>query len=418
MRVAFVVWRFPVLSEPFILNQIAGLIDRGCDVEIFALNGRPADTGRVHDIVARYDLMARTTFTSPRPDDATEALAALPDVLREPARRNPRAITRVMRQCLEGQHPDPLKALWRAAALADAQQFDVVHCQFASLAPAVLRLRDAGLLRGRLVAHFRGIDITSFVVEHGPQVYDRLFEEADLFLANCAFFADRARALGCPPERLHVHGSGLDLARFPFRPPCARVNGPVRLISAGRLVEKKGFQHAIAAVARLNRAGRRVTYDIVGDGPERQRLEALIAELGAGEVVRLLGWRDHAELAGLLASNDLFLAPCQTAADGNADAPVNTLKEAMATGLPVLATHHGGIPELVENGVSGLLVPERDPQALYQALARLVSVRDCWPAMARAGRAAVERLYDARALNDELVRLYAGIVQQGGPHGA
>lgn len=416
MRVAFVVWRFPVLSEPFILNQIAGLIDRGCDVRIFALNGRPAETGRVHDIVTRYDLMARTTLTPDRPVDAAEALAALPGVLREPARRNPRAIARVMRQCLDGLHPDPLKALWRAAALADARHFDVVHCQFASLAPAVLRLRDAGLLRGRLVAHFRGIDITSFVVEHGPQVYDRLFAEADLFLANCAHFADRARSLGCPPERLHVHGSGLDLSRFPFRAPRASTSGPVRLISAGRLVEKKGFQHAIEAVARLNRQGQRATYDIVGDGPERQRLEALIQETGTSDSIRLLGWRDHSELAGLLAENDLFLAPCQTAADGNADAPVNTLKEAMATGLPVLATWHGGIPELVEDGVSGLLVPERDPDALHAALTRLVEGRGSWHAMACAGRRAVEQLYDTEVLNDELLRLYSQSVHPRGRH--
>lgn len=414
MRVAFVVWRFPVLSEPFILNQIAGLIDRGCDVRILALNGRPTETGRVHDIVARYDLMARTTLVPARPEDAAEALAALPGALRKPARRNPRAISRVLRQCLDGLHPDPLKALWRAAALAEARSFDVVHCQFASLAPAVLRLRDAGLLRGRLVAHFRGIDITSFVAEHGPKVYERLFAEADLFLANCAFFAERARALGCPDARLHVHGSGLDLARFPFRAPRAQDGGPVRLISAGRLVEKKGFLHAVEAVARLNRERLRATYAIVGDGPERARLEARIAELGAGDAVRLLGWRDHAELSGLLADSDLFLAPCQTAADGNADAPVNTLKEAMATGLPVLATRHGGIPELVEDGASGLLVPERDPDALHGALESLIARRAHWPAMARAGRAAVERLYDARRLNDELVRLYGEIVDGGG----
>jgi colanic acid/amylovoran biosynthesis glycosyltransferase len=241
-----------------------------------------------------------------------------------------------------------------------------------------------------------------------------LFAEEDLFLANCAFFAEKARALGCPAGRLHVHGSGLDLARFPFRMPRWSDGGPVRLISAGRLVEKKGFLHAVEAVARLNRDGLRASYDIVGDGPERPRLEARIAELGAGAGIRLLGWRDHAELSNLLTASDLFLAPCQTAADGNADAPVNTLKEAMASGLPVLASRHGGIPELVEHGVSGLLVPERDPDALHAALVRLLALREFWPEMARAGRAAVERLYDAQVLNDELVRLYGDILDRGG----
>ncbi|MEL6267874.1 MAG: glycosyltransferase [Pseudomonadota bacterium] len=167
------------------------------------------------------------------------------------------------------------------------------------------------------------------------------------------------------------------------------------------------------AVGRLTAGGRRVRYRIIGDGPERARLEALIAELGLGESVQLLGWRTHTEMARLLASAHIFVAPCQTAADGNQDAPVNTLKEAMATGLPVVATRHGGIPELVEHGVSGWLTPERDAPALAAALDRLLEDPDGWPTMAVAGRAAVERLYAMDRLNDELAALYRRLVSTG-----
>ncbi|MEO1471170.1 MAG: glycosyltransferase, partial [Pseudomonadota bacterium] len=300
MRIAFVVWRFPVLSEPFILNQIAGLLDRGHDVRIFALNGAPEATGKAHDLVARHGMMERASLVAPLPE--TGGAAAVARRLAGPALRHPVMALRLMAQVLSGGVASPLKMLNRAATLMDAGRFDIVHCQFGSLAPPVLAFRRAGLLQGRLVTHFRGIDISSYVVEHGRDVYDRVFAESDYFLANCAFFRDKAIALGCPPERIASHGSGIDLAAFPFRMPPPVEDGVATLISAGRLVEKKGLAHAIRAVGRLTAGGRRVRYRIIGDGPERARLEALIAELGLGESVQLLGWRTHTEMARLLAS--------------------------------------------------------------------------------------------------------------------
>ena len=211
------------------------------------------------------------------------------------------------------------------------------------------------------------------------------------------------------------HGSGIDLTRFPFREVPDIGEEPVRLVSAGRLVEKKGLMHAVEAVAEVNSDTRRVVYSIIGDGPERERLAARACELGAQDSIEILGWKTHAEISEILTRAHIFMAPCQTASNGNQDAPVNTLKEAMATGLPVIATEHGGIPELVEHGKSGLLVPERDTPALTAALREMLDMPERWSAMAHAGRAAVERLYDTNRLNDELVALYEGLLDQPPP---
>lgn len=411
MRIAFVVWRFPVLSEPFILNQIAGLLERGHDVQIHAINGRPDYEAKKHDLVDRYGMEARTHLTPPRP----EGWAAIPALVRAmagPALRRPRAFAKLLVRALRQRQGSSMKMLFRAAALLEAGDYDVVHCQFGSLALPVLEFRKAGLLGGRLVTHFRGIDISSYVKDNGADVYDEVFEKSDLFLANCDFFRQKAIALGCPEGKIVTLGSGIDLPRFPFRPIPALAEGEAHLISAGRLVEKKGFVHMIDALAQLRAAGRRVRYSIIGDGPERGALEARIAEHGLEDQVSLLGWRTHQEISDLLSAAHLFAAPCQTAADGNQDAPVNTLKEAMAIGMPVLATRHGGIPELVEDGVSGFLTPEKDAGALAAALGRLLDAPERWPAMAAAGRAAVERLYDAERLNDELVTLYQGLIAE------
>ena len=181
------------------------------------------------------------------------------------------------------------------------------------------------------------------------------------------------------------------------------------MITIGRLVEKKGIEYAIRAVARLARQ-RPVEYLVVGDGPLRSSLQELVDSLGAGGTIQLVGWKLQDELIELLDRSHLLLAPSVTAADGDADAPVNTLKEGMAMGLPTVGTWHGGIPELVRDGVSGFLVPERDADALFEKLLYLVDRPQEWEAMGRAGRQDVEATYNMEVLNDELVALYRSLM--------
>ncbi|MEO1471167.1 MAG: glycosyltransferase, partial [Pseudomonadota bacterium] len=128
------------------------------------------------------------------------------------------------------------------------------------------------------------------------------------------------------------------------------------------------------------------------------------------EAVTFHGWRTQAEIVEILDDCHLFVASSVTADNGDQDAPVNTLKEAMAMGLPVVASDHGGIPELVRDGIAGFLVPERDGKAIAVALARLISRAPMWPDMGAAGRAAVAAQFDLAALNDRLVELYGSLV--------
>jgi colanic acid/amylovoran biosynthesis glycosyltransferase len=122
--------------------------------------------------------------------------------------------------------------------------------------------------------------------------------------------------------------------------------------------------------------------------------------------VKLVGEKDQKEIISILDQAHLFMAPCVTSKQGDQDAPVNTLKEAMAMGLPVVSTWHGGIPELVEDGVSGFLVPERDSEAIVEKLDYLIKHSEQWEAMGRAGRAKVIEKYNMNRLNDQLVEIY------------
>jgi colanic acid/amylovoran biosynthesis glycosyltransferase len=305
-----------------------------------------------------------------------------------------------------GKTDQPWKRIYRAIALLDAQPYDIIHCQFGTLGPAALMFRQAGLLQGKLVTIFRGIDISSHVQEQGEDVYEELFAQGDFFLANCQFFRQKAVKLGCNPEKILVHGSGIDCSKFAFKPRYFPSDGRVRIATTGRLVEKKGIQYGIRAIAQLAQTHPNIEFNIIGDGPLKTKLEKLIQELKLDGLVKLLGWKNQPEIVEILQQCHIFIAPSVTAADGNQDAPVNTLKEAMAMGLPVISTYHGGIPELVEDGVSGFLVPERDAGAIAQKLSYLIEHPEIWPEMGQAGRGRVEQKYDMEKLNDELVEIY------------
>ena len=282
----------------------------------------------------------------------------------------------------------------------------MLHCQFGPYGRLLVGLRDAGIIDARIITHFRGNDVTGFIRRHGSGVYDRLFARGDYFLAVTDALRDRLLALGCPAERTALCRSGVDLSAFPPRAPGADLADPVRLITIGRLVEKKGTEFAIRAAALLLERGRDVTLDIVGEGRLRAALGALIETLGVGASVRLLGAVPHDAVRDRLDRADICLAPSVTAADGDAEGLANTIKEAMAVGVPVVATDHEGTAELITDGVNGWLVAERDPAALADRVAWLIDHPAARQAMATAGRPPIEAGFDNRRIVADLVQLY------------
>ena len=203
----------------------------------------------------------------------------------------------------------------------------------------------------------------------------------------------------------------MDCKKFSYRERFARPDQATRLLTVARLVEKKGLEYAIDAVGDLVKQGIDLSYDIVGSGPLHAPLDAKIKSLGLENHIRLCGAKTHEEIIQHLNDSDIFLAPSVTAANGDQDAPVNTLKEAMLVGLPVIATNHGGIPELVEHQISGLLSPERDSQALAANIRQLIDTPDNWSAYGKAGREKVEQNFDINALNNDLINLYKDVIE-------
>jgi glycosyltransferase involved in cell wall biosynthesis len=231
----------------------------------------------------------------------------------------------------------------------------------------------------------------------------RLMEEGALFLAVSDALRSRAAALGFPEDRLVTHCNGVDLGVFhpAPTPPSERM-----VLHVGRLVEKKGTALLIDAFARLEAPGASLV--IVGDGPLRGELERRAASLG--ERVRFLGHLAPDEIAALMRRAWLLAAPSLTARDGDAEGLPNVVVEAAASGLPVVASAHAGIPEAVEHEASGLVVPEGEVAPLAEALQALLASPDLQRAYALAARKLAEMRFDSRQQAERLEGLYDSVV--------
>jgi colanic acid/amylovoran biosynthesis glycosyltransferase len=233
-----------------------------------------------------------------------------------------------------------------------------------------------------------------------------MFSLARLVLARSKALGERLLALGCPYEKLRIHRTGIPLERFPFRPRIAPADGAWNLFQACRLIPKKGLPTALRAFAKFAATHPLSTFTIAGEGPLLQELTALAAELGVADKVRFPGFLAHEALAAELAAAHIFLHPSEIGPDGNQEGVPNSMLEAMSTGLPVAATRHGGIPEAVEEEVSGYLVAEHDRSALAEALEKLAADPARYTAMGAAAAKAVTDGFEQGAQARVLEGLY------------
>ncbi len=227
---------------------------------------------------------------------------------------------------------------------------------------------------GPTVVSFHGMDI--MLRDREPGYNDRLRElvqTVPLVLARSESLARRLTELGADPSRIRLNRTGIPLDEFPFVPRSAPTDGAWHLVQAARLIEKKGIDHALQAFATFKKSHPGATFTIAGDGRLRPALEQLATDLDLGESVRFAGFQTQPQLRALYERSHIFIHPSQTTDTLDQEGVPNAMLEAMATGLPVVATHHGGIPEAVTDGRDGYLTPERDATALAASLEKLTT---------------------------------------------
>jgi colanic acid/amylovoran biosynthesis glycosyltransferase len=257
-----------------------------------------------------------------------------------------------------------------------------------------------------VVVSFHGADVGVGV---SAADLEKVFRHSALVLARSdALLADLA-AHGCPRGKLRLQRTGVPLD-FWVPPAEPRLlpppEGAWRFAQACRFVEKKGLATTVRAFAEIVRFFPQARLVLIGDGPGREPLQQLAATLGVAERVRFTGFLPPAEVRDLMQASHVFFHPSETPPDGNREGVPNSLLEAMATGLPALATRHGGIPEAVTDGVSGHLVAERDAPALAAAALALLHDPPRLAAMGDAARRAVLDGFERRAQTAVLEACY------------
>lgn len=261
-----------------------------------------------------------------------------------------------------------------------------------------------------LVTRFYGYDVGILPrIPRWQRRYRRLFAEGDLFIVEGTNMKSILTGMGCPEDKIVVHHLGVELDRIPYR-PCAAQPGRLRILIAASFTEKKGIAYALRAVAaaRERLHGVDVQTTVIGDGTLKDDLHALAAQVGLNGSIHWTGYRPHDFFIQQLYGADIFLSPSVTAADGNTEggAPVAII-EAGAAGLPVVSTTHADIPEVILDGKTGFLAPERNVDPLVEAIAQLAANPELRLKFGRCARRHVEENYEAVKQGSRLEKIYS-----------
>ena len=295
-----------------------------------------------------------------------------------------------------------LRALLRLLSRTDAR---LLHIYFGQIAVHLLPLIRTW--KNPSIVSFHGADVT---VDMNKAAYlestRQMLDAVKLVLVRSESLRRALIDLGCDPKKIEVQRTGIPLEEFAFHERSFPNDGEWRLVQAGRLIEKKGLPVTLRAFAVFLRKYPNATLTIAGEGPLLGELQKLARELNIERHVSFTGFISQEQLRDIYYRSHIFVHPSQTGHDGSVEGIPNSMLEAMASGLPVFATDHGGIPEAVENGVSGVLVRERDHEAIANALLNATQDSDSLARIARNGAEVVRKNFDLHAQAQRLEEIY------------
>lgn len=377
MKVCFVVDKFPSLSETFVLDQIEGCLERGIEVGV---------------------VCNETTFGKERNID-------------DPRWRNLPGGVEQWWGALGPLRPSLRKwsgKLWDKASTAldiafagKLEKYDVIVAHFGNNGLRVARSMKRRRIATPLVTIFHGHDVGAPMHDGTLSRYEVVFQQGALQLPVNGFFRNALIEAGAASDTVAVHHMGVDTDAIGFQ-AVARSDATLSLVSVCRLTEKKGIEFALRALAEVQAVRPDIdwSYTIIGGGELLDAMKQLAARLNISDRVAFLGPRPHSEVKQRLSKAHVFVLPSVRARDGDLEGIPVALMEAMAAGLTVVSTYHSGIPELIEDGRTGLLAPERDVGALAQKLIWIADNPSTCESLAVAARRKIEDDFDSVRLND------------------
>jgi colanic acid/amylovoran biosynthesis glycosyltransferase len=388
VRILFLTQHFSVLSETFVYDRALALRQRGHDVHVATFERRMAQE---------------------RPFDQVHVLNKTPWPVRYLASVQHDGLAR-LKMWLGDAQAVPLSAteatyLADLRTVADRIEPDYIHAEFGRMGVLASHLVSASR---PLVVFMHGYDITALPKSTAWQRrYTKLWRDEVTILTPSEFMRQKVIALGASPQQVVVQQNGIDLATWSYSDPSSRHAGKVSFLFVGRLIEKKGPLELVNAFARLRQLAPEVDAELTfcGSGSLEEALRRDIERLGLKERVHLRGAVSSAEVRQAMMQAHIMVQHSVETASGDMEGLPVGLTEAAASGLPIIATRHSGIPEIVIDGVNGFLVAEHDIEGMAMKMAELARAPQKWSAFGQAGRALVEKQFGSDAAISRYERL-------------
>ncbi|HSV43619.1 MAG TPA: glycosyltransferase, partial [Candidatus Bathyarchaeia archaeon] len=364
LKILFCLNNFPEVSETFILNQIEGLTGLGHDVSVLALRASNANqskiynhlmhSGKIHSVGSPKNKLKKYLFTL--------------WLWLTHCRKKGAPFSKTFLKSIFQNSPERFGIFIK---LTELGKFDAAIAHYGTVANIFIDFKQLNP-SARFLVFFHGFDMSATVKKYGPSIYKDIFHTADVFLPISKHWRNALLALGAPEQKLEVFHMGINPNHFAFRFRRADPGTPMKILSVARMVDKKGLDDALKAVALANKT-HTISYTIIGDGPNKEKILCLIRSLRLESSVALLGSIPNEAVRLHYEASDIFLLPSKTdTKSGDQEGIPVVLMEAMAQGIPVISTTHSGIPELIIDGETGWLAPENNPDALYQKITEII----------------------------------------------
>lgn len=392
MKIAYLLHNFPKLSESFVLNEIVELIRRGHDVQIYSLYDLKESI--VHEEIQKYDILNRTHYMSPI-NTADYFRISKNFLILSYQNLRQLKISKI-------EFKNNIKIACFATDI-NKRKMDLIHTHFATMGPLAETLSKLTGLPYTLTAH-------AYDIYMNPNVKQlkHTMENAESVITISEYNKKYMRELGVT-NNIEVVRCGLNLDKFNLINNKRRTinkDGNIKILTTARLVEKKGIEYLIKAVPLVTEEIKNCKFTIIGGGPLEGILHNLSAELGVDRYIDFKGNVSDSELIQYYQNSDIFILPCVVTENGDCDGIPVAMMEAMAVGLPVISTNVSGIPELVEDGVSGILVQPKDDKAIADAIVALCSDRELRVRMGELGRKIIERKFNITFEAEKLIGVF------------
>jgi len=356
LNILFIIEKFPWHTKEIIFNQMKGLINRGHNIEVFTYRGLSPE--QVDAEYLEYKIFDRIHYNK----------------------------------------------------MPQLENFDVIVCQYGDLGKEFIKLKKVlSSKKTKFATFFRGGDLTTdkHMMFGG---YDELLRESDLLMPICKYFKHKLILLGCDPQKIVVHYSPINCQRFNNVSFNQKPDGKIRIVSINRLEEEKAVDIAIEAIKKVAIEYRNIEYVIIGEGKLRPKLQELIEANMMQDYVHLVGWKSQEEIKNLLLNAHLLVLASVIPLRGNQEAIPNVVKEAMLMHVPVITTFHGGIEELIEDGITGFLVPERSIDTLAEKILYVIKNYNSLDLLVARAAEKTRSMFDMEKLCDELSVIFEKLI--------